>query len=205
MRILRRSGTWLVFVGLLCSACLELDTAPEDAVVADGGIGADPGTASEDAGVANDAGTVDGGGNGSDGGAALDTSNAGLTAFVASEAYRGAGWVAEPGVHQDRGSGPHGMVRIYFNDVLAQSIKAGNSLHPRGSMVLKETYQSDGQTLKGHVLDVKDVDASGKDEWVWWYRPNSASGQAPTYFRGTGNFCASCHSQGVDFVIASPP
>jgi hypothetical protein len=135
----------------------------------------------------------------------FETSNEGLRQFVESGAYLGEGWVAEPEVHQDRGGGPHGMVRIHFNDVLYESLKAGNQVHPRGSMVLKETYQSDGLTLKGQMLDVKDVDANGEDQWVWWYRPNSTQGPAPTYFRGTDNFCAACHAPGVDYVLAAAP
>lgn len=174
------------------------------------GCGSAPADSSDDAGIRADGGTLTdaGGGQGDAGtqtdGGGFDSSNAGLTDFVATAAYTGAGWVAEPAVHPDRG-GPHGMVRIYFNDVLHQSLKAGNAVHPRGSMVLKETYSSDGQTLRGHMLDVKDVDENGVDQWVWWYRPNATSGTAPTYFRGTDNFCASCHASGKDYVRAAAP
>lgn len=167
----------------LCAAVLALACSPLDDEGVKGGL-PDAGTAPADGGV--------------------DTSNEGLTQFVADGGYLGQGWRAEPTVHPDRG-GPHGMVRIYFNEVLFQSLKAGNTLHPRGSMVLKETYSADGQTLRGHMIDLKDVDASGNDQWVWWYRPSSTSGTAPTYFRGTNNYCASCHAAGVDFVRAAAP
>lgn len=40
-------------------------------------------------------------------------------------------------------------------------------------------------------------------EWVFYegFAPGYGS---PYYFRGTANFCASCHAPGLDYVLTKP-
>lgn len=128
---------------------------------------------------------------GSSGG--LDTSAAGLTAFVRSGEYKS--WRAEPQVHAS--TGPHGNVRSYVNEVLYGSLKAGNAVHPRGSVVVKELYGPSAE-LSGHAVDVKE---EGSGQWVFFegFVPNYSR---PYYYRGTSNLCADCHANGgVDYVL----
>lgn len=131
------------------------------------------------------------------GGGRLDTSATGLTAFVKSGAYKG--WKAEPTVHDS--GGPHGgKVRSYVNDVLYASLKAGNTQHPKGSIVVKELYGSSASEVTGHAVDLKD-EATG--EWIF-YEGFAPSYDSPFYFRGTSNFCASCHKGGNNDYVLTP-
>lgn len=124
----------------------------------------------------------------------MDTSAAGLTAFVRSGEYKS--WRAEPQVHPS--TGPHSDVRSYVNDVLYDSLKAGNAVHPRGSVVVKELYVSSSTELLGHAVDVKD---EGSGEWVF-YEGFAPSYDRRFYYRGTSNLCAACHANGgVDYVL----
>jgi hypothetical protein len=123
------------------------------------------------------------------------TSAAELLAFVQSGEYKS--WRAEPAVHAS--SGPHGgNVRSYVNDVLYASLKAGNTVHPNGSVVVKELYGSTTTTITGHAVDVKE-DPSG--EWIF-YEGFAPSYSNPYYFRGTSNLCGGCHGRGgTDYVL----
>ena len=150
----------------------------------------------EDGGTKPDGGQpmADGGTPPPDAGA-FDTSAAGLTEFVKSGAYKS--WKAEPEVHNS--AGPHGgKVRTYVNDVFYVSLKAGNMVHPRGSITVKELYGSSTTTVSGHAVDVKD-EATG--EWVF-YEGFGPSYSSPYYYRGTTNFCANCHKgAGNDYML----
>jgi hypothetical protein len=126
-----------------------------------------------------------------------DTSAEAIIAFVRAGKYRG--WKAEPAPHPSEG--PHDTVRTFFNGVLYDSLRAGNSSHPFGSMSVKELLSEDGTTITGHAVSWKD---EGLSQWVWTegFAPNY---ERPFYYQGNGNFCARCHKAGVDFVIALPP
>jgi hypothetical protein len=136
-----------------------------------------------------DGGTVEG----------LDTSEAGLVAFIRSGGYTG--WTAEPTAPLRRGV--HGPARVFFNDTVVQSLRAGNSSHPRGSILVKEFYADDGTTLKGHALNVKVEAGTGKDTWLFF------EGDAPGYanaFYGRGHAtCHGCHEAGRDYVTSALP
>lgn len=137
-------------------------------------------------------------GPGSDGGSAsANTTADALTAFVKAGSYKT--WKAEPAIHAS--TGPHGgNVRTYVNDVLYASLKAGNTNHPKGSIVVKELYGSGMSSLTGHAVDIKDEQTG---EWVF-YEGFAPGYSGPYYFRGTTNFCASCHSAGLDYVLTKP-
>jgi hypothetical protein len=130
----------------------------------------------------------------------LDTSEAGITAFVREGRYKD--WVAEPTVHETRA--PHGSkVRVFFNDTVVQSLRAGNATHPVGSVLVKELFEDDGKTLRGYALDVKITEGAGKDTWIFY------EGFAPDYdnnYYGRGHStCHGCHESGTDYVTSPLP
>ncbi|HEX8701653.1 MAG TPA: hypothetical protein VF815_22690 [Myxococcaceae bacterium] len=130
----------------------------------------------------------------------LDTSEAGITAFVREGRYKA--WLAEPAVHETRA--PHGSkVRVYFNDLVTESLRAGNATHPVGSILVKELFEDDGRTLRGHALDVKITEGAGKDTWIFY------EGFGPDYsnnYYGRGHStCHGCHEAGKDYVTSPLP
>lgn len=131
----------------------------------------------------------------------LDTSEAGITAFVREGRYKA--WVGEAAPRDSvRSHGP--QVRVFFNDVLAQSMRAGNATHPKGSITVKELYESDGKTLRGYALDVKVAEGSGKDTWVFYegFGPDYDD----NYYGRAHSTCHGCHADdGRDYVITPLP
>lgn len=129
----------------------------------------------------------------------LDTSEAGLVAFLRQGGYQG--WLAEPSVHE--GSGPHGQVRVFFNDTVTQSLRDDNATHPVGSILVKELYAPDGQLLIGHALEVKVEAGADKDTWLFFegFLPDYPN---PYYGRGHAT-CHGCHSAGKDYVTTELP
>ncbi|HVG62541.1 MAG TPA: hypothetical protein VNA24_28515 [Hyalangium sp.] len=130
----------------------------------------------------------------------LDTSEAGITAFVREGRYKE--WLAEPSVHDTRA--PHGSkVRVFFNELVTESLRAGNATHPVGSILVKELYEDNGRTLRGYALDVKISEGSGKDTWIFY------EGFGPDYsnnYYGRGHStCHGCHESGSDYVTSPLP
>jgi hypothetical protein len=130
----------------------------------------------------------------------LDTSEAGITAFVREGRYKQ--WLAEPSVHETRA--PHGSkVRVFFNELVTASLRAGNETHPVGSVVVKELFEDDGKTSRGHALDVKISEGPGKDTWIFY------EGFGPDYsnnYYGRGHStCHGCHEDGKDYVTSPLP
>lgn len=129
----------------------------------------------------------------SDAGAPTPATRAGLLSVAQSGAYLS--WKAEPAPHQT--SGPHGgQVRTFVNDVLYASMKAGNTTHPRGSIVVKELFSNGARN--GWAVDAKD------DEGTWVFFEGFEPQLNQYFFRGTGNLCSNCHAGGVDFVLTPP-
>ena len=125
-----------------------------------------------------------------DGGAGTPATRAGLLSIAQSGAY--SSWKAEPMAHKT--SGPHGdTVRTFVNDPLYASLKAGNTLHPNGSVVVKELFS--GGTRIGWAVDAKG------DDGVWVFFEGFEPQLNQFFFRGTGNLCSNCHASGVDFVL----
>jgi hypothetical protein len=129
----------------------------------------------------------------------IDSSQPGITSFVKAKGY--ASWTAQPAVHPSEG--PHGKVRVYFNETLLASLRAGAVFHPRGAAAVKEFYASDGTTLAGHVVMVKTREGTDKDAWTWF------EGHAPDYtnpFYGPGiAVCHDCHGDATDEVWSPAP
>ncbi|RYZ42890.1 MAG: hypothetical protein EOO71_06025 [Myxococcaceae bacterium] len=130
----------------------------------------------------------------------LDTSEQGITDFVRSGGYKS--WLAEPSVHETRA--PHGSkVRVFFNDRVVGSLRDGNATHPVGSILVKELFEKDGKTLRGHALDVKITEGAGKDTWIFYegFGPNYDN----NYYGRAHDTCHGCHSDGKDYVTTPLP
>jgi hypothetical protein len=129
----------------------------------------------------------------------LNTSESGIVAFVKDRRYKD--WLAEPAVHAS--GGPHGPVRVFFNDTSVASLRADNAVHPVGTILVKEVYAPDGKELVAHALNVKVEAGPGKDTWLYF------EGALPAYknnFYGRGHeTCHGCHEAGKDYVTTSLP
>lgn len=118
---------------------------------------------------------------------------AGLLSIAQSGAYLS--WKAEAAPHQT--AGPHGgQVRTFVNDVLYASLKAGNRMHPNGSIAVKELFSNGARN--GWAIDAKD------DDGVWTFYEGFEPQLNQYFFRGSGNLCSNCHAGGVDFVLTRP-
>ena len=100
-----------------------------------------------------------------------------------------------------RATGEHGGERLYFNDALAASMRAGASEHPIGSAAVRELYAADLRTLKGFAVMHKTGPSGPVGEGWYWYEVFSATAQAePTVAGPAARGCVGCHAHAVDFV-----
>ena len=104
-------------------------------------------------------------------------------------------WEAESGLHDS--SGPHfGNVRTYVNDVLLESLEAGNETHPVGSASVKELYGDEMGSVAGWSSMVKlEEDSAGGDGWYWFER----FGDSNFADAAGAGACTGCHASGIDF------
>lgn len=112
--------------------------------------------------------------------------------------YRGRGWTP---MTELRATGEHGGERLYFNDVLAASWRAGAQEHPLGSAAVRELWSGDLMTLKGFALMHK-TGASGDvgEGWFWFEVFGTTADARPTVAEAGARGCVGCHSHAVDFV-----
>lgn len=133
-----------------------------------------------------------------------------FTAFLDAETYKGAEWTPESPAAREAATGvsPHGVVRVYVNDVAVQAFADGHGgladqvPYVQYSMSVKEIYdETDMTTVLGKAIMYKTADA-GNDTWVYYcYGPaarcSSSSGEIPKesamFVMGSSNDCASCH------------
>ncbi len=121
-----------------------------------------------------------------------------LADWLNAETY--AGWPAEAAIHDATGNSPHGRVRTFFNDVLADSFTAGNSTHTVGSASVKELYDAMDMRI-GWAVGVKVAEGEAADSW-YWYLESGGSVNAD----GNGvALCDGCHSAGVDRIVTAYP
>lgn len=107
---------------------------------------------------------------------------------------------AERAVHPST-SGPavHGDVRVFVNEKLNQSMRAGNREHPVGSVSVKELHK-DG-SLYGWAAMIKARKDDGKGNGWYWYEILSTTDASKPVAASLGNtLCVGCHSGGTDFV-----
>lgn len=100
-----------------------------------------------------------------------------------------------------RATGEHGGERLYFNQLLAESWKAGASEHPVGSAAVRELYSADLQTLKGFAVMHKTGPSGDVGEGWYWFEIFGTGAEAkPTVAEHGARGCVGCHSHAVDFV-----
>jgi hypothetical protein len=116
----------------------------------------------------------------------------GLTEILRQRSY--AGWRAELAPHPS--SGPHGRVRVFFNDAMVAS--AGRGFHPDGSIAVKEIYGAGGEVRMQAIMRK----SGGAWDWLEGSGPDYASAAT---FRGQDNLCARCHVSGDDYLRSVIP
>jgi mono/diheme cytochrome c family protein len=107
---------------------------------------------------------------------------------------------SESAVHpSSAGPAVHGDVKIFVNDKLDASMKAGNKSHPVGSMSVKELYK-DGNHI-GWALALKSKEDDGKGNGWYWYENLSLTDSSKPIAASLGNVnCVGCHAPGNDFI-----
>lgn len=128
-----------------------------------------------------------------------DTSKSGLKSFLTDGKYKD--WTKDAAVHQDGNSGPHGKVRIYFNDLMVEAFEQNKTEYPVGSASVKELYANDGTTLQGYAVGIKVTTGTKADSWLWYEGFNPSLDQ---YYGKAISPCSSCHAKAVDAVFARP-
>ncbi len=106
-------------------------------------------------------------------------------------------------------TGPHTKwgwpVRVFVNQTLDASMKAGNDAHPVGSGSVKEMYNADGN-LQGWAVMLKTQAESDRGKgWFWYEVTSTTDGSSPV---GIGNglpLCFGCHASGKDYVLTGYP
>ena len=137
---------------------------------------------------------------------AIPAENDALFAYLQAGSYKAFG-AKESGTHPT--AGPHisagNPVRIYLNDALDQSLKAGNAEHPAGVGVVKEMYTPGGK-LQGWSVAVKTDTKSDDGKGWYWYEVTSTTDGSKVPFSGKGvGLCVGCHAAGQDFVLSAYP
>jgi hypothetical protein len=119
-----------------------------------------------------------------------------MAVWLASFAYRA--WAPQTDI---RATGEHGGERLYFNDTLAASMRAGASEHPIGSAAVRELYAADLVTLRGFAVMHKTGPSGPVGEGWYWYEVFGTTAEAePTVAGPAARGCVGCHSHAVDFV-----
>ena len=105
------------------------------------------------------------------------------------------------------GRGPHtsvtAPVRVYYNDLLSGSMRAGQSEHPEGAAAVKEMFSKDG-VLEGWAVMVKTQSRTDEGRGWFWYEVTSATDASSLAAMGNGvPGCVGCHSFGDQDLILS--
>ena len=105
--------------------------------------------------------------------------------------------------------GPHqklGLpVKVFINDILAESLKNENDEHPLGSVVVKEMYDADknpaGWAVMAKTHDISD----GGNGWFWYEVTDSSDADKIAAIGNGVEGCVSCHTIGKDMVRTGFP
>ena len=100
--------------------------------------------------------------------------------------------------------GPHtklGLpVKVFMNDKITESLKAGNTEHPMGSGIVKEMFDKN-EKLAGWAVMMKTQDKSNDGTGWFWYEVTSVDDKNAIAAIGNGvKGCTSCHTIGNDMV-----
>lgn len=114
-------------------------------------------------------------------------------------------FVAETTQHAS--SGPHsGDVRVFLNPALDASLKAENTMHPKGAAAVKELGLNEGGEPTGWAVLVKTDDDSRGGDGIYWYEIFSTTdGTNPPYAGNGENICKNCHIAGLDYYLSAYP
>lgn len=127
---------------------------------------------------------------------AVPTDPAATQAWLQAFAYRT--WSPQTEI---RATGEHGGERLYFNHLLAASVKAGATEHPIGAAAVRELYSGDLRRLKGFALMVKTGPSGPVGEGWFWFEIFGTTAEAePTVAEHGARGCVGCHAHAVDFV-----
>ena len=142
------------------------------------------------------------------------TTPEGIREFLANESYRGAGWQSETEGPREESSivSPHDRVRVFLNDTLVNSQRAGNgefqgTPHDTGSMAVKELYEEG--TVVGHAVIYQSANNKLPESTVYYCvgpigrcltEGSAYTVDEPAYGRGTDISCGACHG-GLVFTL----
>jgi hypothetical protein len=105
--------------------------------------------------------------------------------------------------------GPHtklGLpVKVFMNDLIANSLKAGNKEHPMGSSIVKEMFDKNN-ILAGWAVMMKTQAATDNGDGWFWYEVTSTKDKNAIAAMGNGvQGCIGCHTIGTDQVRTAYP
>ncbi len=107
------------------------------------------------------------------------------------------------------GRGPHTQlgfpVKVFMNDIIANSLTKKNKEHPKGSIIVKEMFDK-SNVLAGWAVMVK-TQATNDDGKGWfWYEVTSTSDANAIPAIGNGvTGCIDCHRVGIDQIRTGFP
>ena len=108
----------------------------------------------------------------------------------------------EKAVHSS--TGPHENVRAFMNDTIGDSLKMGKKEHPKGSMIVKEQYDANGNSL-GWAVMVKTGDKTDKGNGWFWYEALSDKDITKKAAIGNGvPGCVGCHTSSRRDMVLIP-
>jgi hypothetical protein len=140
------------------------------------------------------------------------TTQAAIAAYLEAGTYKQAPWISETPAPRDKIGTvtPHGRVRVWMNDTLVASQRAGNgefggTPHTAGSMAVKEFYDDSDKRLGAAVM----LKLPGADAWRYYCDSTvpercGVSDKLPFYSDETALQCGGCHG-GLIFNKAPAP
>lgn len=126
-----------------------------------------------------------------------------LVAYLKNGGYRA--WPQESKPHLTQGPHKSGS-QVFINEILQQSLQAGNTSHPQGAIAIKELYEIDLKTPAGWSVMVKvDVESQGGQGWYWFEVFTSNLGDRYIADGMGVQLCTGCHMPGKDFFLSKFP
>jgi hypothetical protein len=123
----------------------------------------------------------------------VPSDKSGLFAFLDCGGYES--FAKESAPHDS--TGPHGgMVQVYINGALMQSLMQGATEHPVGAAAIKELLSSGG-SLEGWAAMVKVEAGTDPSSWYWYENFSTEKNTPAAEGRGI-SLCNGCHSMGPD-------
>jgi len=105
--------------------------------------------------------------------------------------------------------GPHqklGLpVRVFMNDIIAESLEKGNDEHPLGSVIVKEMFTSDNKPNGWAVMAKTHDKSDGGNGWFWYEVTDDADADKLAAIGNGVEGCVSCHTIGRDMVRTAFP